>query len=61
VQDDTKLNELRTKWEKAACKSGICPAIACLVPGPGVCKATPDPSDSVGAGLCSDERLATTQ
>jgi hypothetical protein len=59
VQDATKLNNIRAKWVDAGCKSGPCPAIACIAQGTGFCKATPDPTATTG--MCSDERVATTQ
>jgi hypothetical protein len=47
VEDTTELNAIRAKWNAANCKSGICPAIACVLPGVGTCF----PTDG-GGGVC---------
>ncbi len=59
VEATAKLDSIRTKWSNAGCKSGLCPAIACVAPGSGVCTATDAGS---GGGYCTDQRaIATTQ
>jgi len=39
VNDTSKLNEIETKYEQAACNANPhpCPAIACVFPGTGAC------------------------
>ena len=47
VQDASKLTAIRARWNASGCKGGICPAIACVLPGMGVCI----PTDG-GGGTC---------
>jgi hypothetical protein len=57
VESTTKLDSIRARWTKAACKSGICPLIKCLTPGTGACMATDAGS---GGGMCIDDRSVAT-
>lgn len=52
VEDATKLTEIRMQWASAGCKGGLCPAIACILPGAPACIAT----DS-GGGVCGSSGL----
>jgi len=56
VQSSTTLDQIRAKWEGMNCRSGICPAIACIAPGTGACVA--DPAGT--GGTCTDVHNATT-
>jgi len=52
VQDQTQLQAITNKWLAAGCRRGICPAIACVNPGIGVC------SESGGSGgRCVDSTV----
>ncbi len=44
VENAAQLQEIEKKWVASGCKRGICPAIACINPGFGVC------SESGGSG-----------
>jgi len=52
VNDATMLTELRKQWAAAGCKGGICPAIACILPGEPRCI----PTDG-GGGICGSSGL----
>jgi hypothetical protein len=50
VNDDSNLGQFSDQWSKANCDQGVvCPAIACLQPKSGVCKAS-----DAGGTLCVD-------
>jgi hypothetical protein len=51
VQDSTKLTEIQMKWTSTGCRSGPCPAIACILPGVGQCVAN---DGGGGGGTCTD-------
>ena len=55
VNDATTLNTIATEWKNQDCKAGVCPAIACIAPGTGVCQST-----SGGPGETCQSGLATT-
>jgi hypothetical protein len=58
VDTATRLDDIRARWTKAACRAGLCPAIACVLPGTGVCTA----NDGGVGGTCVDNHaIATTQ
>jgi len=52
VNDVAMLTELRKQWTAAGCKGGICPAIACILPGAPRCI----PTDG-GGGVCGSSGL----
>jgi hypothetical protein len=52
VHDASMLTDIRSKWQAAGCKSGLCPAIACIQPGSGSCMLVDG-----GAGVCSSTGL----
>ena len=56
VNDDSNLGQFSDAWNKGNCdqSQGVCPAIACIQPRSGVCRA----SDAGGA-LCVDQLVAT--
>jgi hypothetical protein len=41
VNDTSKLDEIKTKYQQAGCSAvpHVCPAIACVFPGNGICVA----------------------
>ncbi|HEY6478098.1 MAG TPA: hypothetical protein VI456_16085 [Polyangia bacterium] len=58
VNDVTMLNAIDDEWTAAGCASmphGVCPAIACIAPGQGVCTSNPTGSGpgTGSAGTCS--------
>ncbi|HEY5089147.1 MAG TPA: hypothetical protein VIK30_04215, partial [Polyangia bacterium] len=40
VNDATTLDTIAGEWKDQACKQQLCPAIACIAPGTGVCLST---------------------
>jgi hypothetical protein len=55
VNDDSNLGQFSDAWNQAGCNQGqVCPAIACVAPKSGICRA----SDAGGA-LCVDQLVAT--
>ncbi|HVZ70742.1 MAG TPA: hypothetical protein VHJ20_00070, partial [Polyangia bacterium] len=51
VDDDKPAKAIQQKWDQAGCQSTIklCPAILCVTPGKGVCKApASDPTSTQG-------------
>ena len=51
VQDNSKLTEIQMKWTSTGCRAGLCPAIACILPGVGQCVAN---DGGGGGGTCTD-------
>jgi hypothetical protein len=50
VNDDSNLGQFADQWNKANCDQGVvCPAIACVQPKSGVCRAS-----DAGGTLCID-------
>ena len=54
VNDKSALDQLQSRWSQAGCQNTtVCPAIACVAPRAGLCRAT-----DAGGAACSDSLVA---